>query len=762
MDPAHAHQSTRSRPPLTRWGDVVVRHPWWCLLVPVVLAIGLLPFATRVTENLSSEGWIPESAEARRVQVMIEEQFGTAGNSHFIVFSDPTGDLTPADREFRLAVEEAVRPFRADEGIAAVYTWGSTPNDSLNQILISEDGTSTLAVIVMEDGPITAPEAMDHLESNLVDTRLDAMVGGWPATTTAFLDVAERDLVRAELISLPVTLALLLLIFGGIIAAGLPIALAILSMVLTFAFMFALSWVTLVSTFSINAVTMLGLAVSIDYALIMTSRFREEVSRKPVPDAVRRTVSHAGHAVIVAGSTVAIGLTGLLLFRVPAAVSTGIIGGMVVLTAVALSLTALPAAFVLLGDRIGRPRRNRVSVPAGLRSGFNRLRDTRMRHPLATVVLTGLVLISLTLPVRHMAGSSPTISSLPQSTEPRQVADIISESFPHASLSPIAIIVQPDSGSMFDAENLESMRSFVATLERHDAIDHAESIWSLLPATMSPSTYSTSLLLEPELARVSTPYLTRDAALVNVTVEATLDEQGQRDLVHELRAEANALTGGDLDILVGGNVGMDVDIMAFATGNMPAVATYIIVLTWIALFVQLRSFFLPFKAIAMNLLSIGASFGALVWIFQDGHLSTILRFEPTGTTIVLIPILMFCFLFGLSMDFEVIILSRIRESWLESGDNNRAVEKGLQHTAGIVTSSAIVMLAVFAAFSASELQIIKTLGIGLAIAVVLDATVIRMLLLPATMQLMGQWNWWNPFAARRRARMPDSVPEPGS
>lgn len=734
-----------------------MHHPWSCLLAPLLIILLLIPAALRATDHLTPVGWVPDDAEASRVQAIIDAEFDQAGNSHFILFSDPNGQLTPMDREFRLDVERAVRPFRADPAIAAVYTWGTTSNETLNEILISEDGTRSIAVIVLTDDDVAAMDAMDHLNGTLVETSLDAQIGGWPATTSAILDVAENDLLRAEMLSLPVTLVLLLVIFGGVIAAGLPIALAVLTMISTFAFMFFLSTATLVSTFAINAVTMLGLAVSIDYALIMLSRFREEQAHHPINVAVTRTMTTAGRAVIVAGSTVAIGLTGLMLFRVPAAITTGIIGAFVILTAVLLALTALPAVFVLFGHRIGPRRATRASAPNWARRIWVQVGNGRRRFPLATVLLCSGILIALALPVRHMEVSSPTISSLPPGTEARVVAETISESFPHASISPIAIVVQPTSGTMYDAANLERLQRLVTELEAHPGIDRAESIWSLLPAAMTPNAYSTSLLLEPELARVSTPYITSNASLINLVVESDLSMDEQRDLVRELREGMTALTGGELSFLVGGELGMDVDVISFATDQTPAVAIYILVLTWLALFIQLRSWFLPFKAIALNLLSIGASFGALVWIFQDGHLENILRFEPTGTTIVLVPVLMFCFLFGLSMDFEVIILSRIRESWLDTGDNDVAVEHGLRRTSGIIISSAIVMLAVFAAFSTSDLQVIKTLGVGLSIAIVLDATVIRMLLLPATMQLMGQWNWVGP--SRKRATDATLAPE---
>lgn len=755
---ASEHREDRMSP-LHRWGDLVVRHPWQVLLVPIILAVALLPLALRATDNLAANGWVPPQAEAQRVQDLVAEEFGQTGSSHFILFSDPTGTLRPSDREFRLAVEQAVRPLRADPTVADVYTWGSTSNDTLNRVLISADGTQTIAVVVLAETETSASEAIAHLEDALVDTELDARIGGWPATTNAFMEVAEHDLLRAEVVSLPITLGLLLLVFGGVLAASLPIILAVLSMVLAFAAMWAVAQVTLVSTFSINAVTMLGLAVSIDYALIMVSRFREERARQSLPDAVRLTVATAGRAVIGAGATVAIGVSGLVLFRVPAAVSTGIIAAAVIGIAVLLALTVLPATFVLAGDRIGTRRTTPLRLPRRGGQVLKAIGRWRERYPLATVVLTAIFLVSLALPARHMALSSPTITSLPRSTEARQVADEIAASFPHATLSPIAIVVQPTGDSMYSADNLQALRDYVVALSSLPGIDRADSIWSLLPSAMTPSTYSTSLVLEPDLGRVSTPYLTPRAALVNITVDPGLSDDERRDLVREIRATAQSMAGRDLQVLVGGNVGMDVDVMDFAADHMPNVVVAIISLTGLALLVQLRSVFLPLKAIAMNLLSIGASFGALVWIFQDGHLSNVLRFEPSGTTVVLVPILMFCFLFGLSMDFEIIMLSRIREGWQATGDNNRAVQSGLHHTAGIVTSSALVMLAVFAAFATSELGIIKALGVGLAIAVALDATVIRLLLLPATMQLMGRWNWWAPFQRNPRARQ-DSLPEP--
>ncbi|HEV2074095.1 MAG TPA: MMPL family transporter, partial [Thermomicrobiales bacterium] len=653
--------------------------------------------------------------------------------------------------EFRLAVEEAVRPFRNDPDVAAVYTWGSTSSDTLNTTFISADRTQSLAILVMAHTATPGASSLEDIRSRLASDTLEIQIGGWPATAEAFLGLAGSDLARAEIISLPITLILLLVIFGSVIAAGLPIILALLSMIATLAALALLSRVMLVNIFSINAVTMLGLAVGIDYALIMVSRFREETTSTAISESIPRIVDTAGRAVLIAGSTVAIGLTGLLIFGVPAAISTGLAGAFVVLTCVALALTALPASFVLWGHRISRRNINFARYPRFLTLVPNQVQALRKRYPFPVVIVCGLLLMSLALPLRQLVVSSPTMTILPRTSEPRIVYDTIAESFPNATLSPISIIVEPQSGTMMSAPNLAAVRTLTTNLGDTPGVSSAESVWEFIPDSISVETFTTSLLIEPEMVRAAAPLLTSDAALINLTPDPGLDAAQRRDLVEDLRAAMPSLTESSLTVRIGGDAGLDLDLMNHVKQRAPLVVGFVIGLTWLALLVQFRSLFLPLKAILLNLISLSASFGALVWIFQEGHLSNVLAFEPLGYTVVLVPILMFCFLFGLSMDFEVLMLSRIREAWEETGDNSRAIDLGLHRSAGIVTSSALVMLVVFSAFGTSQLQLVKSLGVGLGLAVFIDATIIRMLLLPATMQLMGRWNWWLPFASERKS-----------
>jgi len=369
---------------------------------------------------------------------------------------------------------------------------------------------------------------------------------------------------------------------------------------------------------------------------------------------------------------------------------------------------------------------------------------------MAAMLLCGAFLLSLALPARHMVGASPTMELLPPGSEARLVYDAVANDFPHATLSPISIVVQPRKGRMTSTDNLAALQLFTERVAREPGVHTAESIWNYLPGSFTPNAISTGLRIQPALVEAAAPMLTTRAALVSVVPSPELDDLGRHELVEHLRASGRSLSSGDFRVVIGGDIALDIDLNHHVRERAPTVVGFILGLTWLALFVQFRSLALPTKAILLNLTSLGASFGALVWIFQEGHLSGMLGFEPTGYTVILVPILMFCFLFGLSMDFEVIMLSRIREAWQETGDNTRAIDLGLRRAAGIVTASAAVMLVVFASFGASQLQLIKAIGVGLGIAVFLDATLIRLILLPATMQLMGHWNWWLPFGRSTR------------
>lgn len=719
------------------WSDWIVRRAQAVLIASLLLCALLIPLALNATQNTIPDGWLPDSATAVRVQELTADQFGRSNTTYYLHFRDPEGVLVASDREFVEQVQYTVRPLRALEMVDSVLTWGTTSNDLLNSMLISDDGTTSLAVVTLNGAPRNHVGSPEWLREYLAESDLDVSMTGLPVVGEDFRVVGHNDLVRAELIALPVTLILLFFIFRGFVPALIPVVLAAGSMIITLATMAVIARFAPVSVFTVNTVTMLGLAVGIDYALIMVSRFREEINGNGIKSAIATTIRTAGKTVITAATTVAIGLSGLLFFDVPAATTTALLGAMVVLVAMILSVTAVPAAMVIFANRITREStraRNRQILP--------RVEAIRERHPVFTVLGCIAILAALTAPVIGMQAVSPGIANLPAEAESRSTAQQIEAEFSLASTSPVEIVLQPTRGSMLESDNLRRYQELTAYISQREGVLRVESLWSFMPPGFSPRYLSSSYLLEPDLITASKPYLTSSAALITVIPNPSSSDTEIHNLVKELRADLQATPVRGLETMVGGAIGLDLDLLNHITHRTPIVLAWVLILTAIVLFFHLRSALLPLKAITLNLVSMGASFGMLVWIFQDGHLAWLVGAEATGTTVMLIPVLMFSFLFGLGMDFEIIMLSRIREAWQNHGDTTLAVREGLQHAAGIVTSSAVLMLTVFLAFAFSELDVVKALGVGLAIAVAIDATIVRLLLLPATMQLMGRWNWW--------------------
>lgn len=717
-------------PQLTqRWCQFVVRHAQLVLIASVLICLAVIPLARTATHHTVPNGWLPDSTEAVMVQQLTAQEFGNGDTTWYLLFSSPDG-IPADDPGFIKDVQYTVRPLRALAEVSSILLYAANDNQLLNDMLISDDGTMSIAVITV-NGDVD-PEL---IRTNLGDAELTVQMTGVAAMGEDFRTIGHSDLVRAELISLPITLILLLVIFRGVVPALVPVLMAAGSLAITLAAMSLLGRVTPVNVFTVNAVTMLGLAVGIDYALIMISRFREELRRAEPAAAIVGTVQHAGRTVMIAGSTVAIGLSGLVFFKVPAATSTAILGAIVVLVAVVLSLTALPAALYLFSGRFRReaePRQWRL---------LERIERGREGRPYATILGCLALLTLLTYPALHMHAVSPGLSDLPDSAQSRAAAETIQQNFPLASTSPIQIVIQPERGAMTEASNLQRYRDIVNQLIGFDGVHEVQSIWNYVPAGFTAETLATSFLLEPELLPATQPFLTTNAALITIIPDASLNNDEQQELVKQLRLHLGE-TPQRTTVLVGGSAGLDLDLLTYIANRLPLVVTWVLVFTMLALFVHLRSLVLPIKAVLLNLASMGASFGALVWIFQDGHLERLFGMQANGTTVMFVPVLMFCFLFGLGMDFEIVMLSRIREAWLETGDTTKAVSHGLERAAGIVTASAVLMLAVFFAFGFGELDVVKALGIGLAIAVAIDATVIRLLLLPATMQVLGDWNWW--------------------
>jgi RND superfamily putative drug exporter len=624
---------------------------------------------------------------------------------------------------------------------------------------ISSDRHTAYDIVFLDLPPDDSPKALPILRERLhAAPGLDVELAGGPAFYGDVQTVSESDLRRSEVISLPLAALALVFVFGSLVAAGVPLVVGGSAVIVALAGIFVVASLTPMSIFVLNLATLLGLGLGVDYSLLMTSRFREELALRPdgpdrVPEAVRITVATAGRAVFFSGLTVLLGLLGLVLFEFMILRSVGIAGAIVVALAVASALTLLPAILTILGTRVDRFAVRSVSRTPGTDGPWSRLARRVMRHPVAVIIPTLAFLLLLGSPFLHVRFNAPDASILPPDVPSRAAFDRLQADFGEGEFAPLVIAIRTQ-GAATTPVNLAALYDYSRRLAADARITRVDSLVDVDPR-LTLAQYSLlygdpngprDRYLQTALAATTRGDLT---AFTIYTPYGPNRDEGKA-LVAELRAPGSPIAPpAGMTILVGGGAADVADVVDRVRADFPRTALFIIVSTYLVLFVLLRSVVLPAKALVMNTLSIVASFGALVWIFQDGNLSAPLGFQPLGFVETTQPVILFCVLFGLSMDYEVFLLTRMKEVWDRTGDNIEAVAGGMERSGRIVTSAALIVVVVAGSFAFADIVLIKALGIGMAIAVALDATVIRALLVPATMRLLGRWNWWLPAALER-------------
>jgi uncharacterized membrane protein YdfJ with MMPL/SSD domain len=760
-------------------GRFTYRGRRWIPLVGLALVIGLNVWATTAGGRLSQGGWQVPGSEAARAEELFADRFGEQATSMIVLFTDPDGDAgSPA---FQATVAGAVAPLADDPTVDEIVTYADIADPSF----LSRDGTKTFALIRLTEPLEESVDDAEHLAS-LVDAPpgVDVTVTGVPMVQHEFNQAVERDLVQAELISFPIALLILLAVFGTLVGAALPLIIAVLALPSAMAGITLLAGVTEMSIFVTNVATMIGLALSIDYSLFTVSRFREELRHRPVADAVEHTMATVGKAVAVSGIAVAIGLSSLTVFESPALRSMGIGGVVTVISTLIFGLTVLPALLGMLGTRVNRfriplPRAIRLmeddADAADARRGhglWGRIARVVMRRPVAIATPVLILLIVLGLPFLGIQLSTGgNLDDLPPSDSVTGF-HVLEDEFPGGDTDPIAVAVRADApiteDGALDPAWISRFEAYVAQLKDLPEVTEVKSVLDP-PAGVEAAAYLQVAALPadqrpPEAAGIKAwidQWIADDVAKVEVFSDALPDSAEGRTLVDDVRAVA-APDGTD-EVVSGGLSSRSADFMTSFSHSVGWAIAIVVGVTGLVLFLTFGSFFLPLKAVLMSLLSITASFGALVWVFQDGNLSGLLDFNVSGTIIASTPILMFAVLFGLSMDYEIFLLSRIRERYLITGDNTRAVEEGLGITGGIITGAALVMVAVFGAFALSSVGLIKSLGFSMALAVFIDATIVRGILVPAFMRVMGRVNWWAPRWVQRavaRVGLYEGAPRP--
>jgi RND superfamily putative drug exporter len=712
---------------MERWGTFLARRAWAVLLAGIAVVVAAGVYGAGVFDALSQGGFDDPDSESSRALAVERETFGNQSVDVVAIFSSE--DLAARDPEFRAAVDEVLAGVPED-AVATVRSYYDTRSPDM----VSEDGHAVqVHVSLAGDTQDELLDNWDRVEPTLESEELDTELAGAFAVYGDVNEITSEDLRRAEEISLPIVLLLALLIFGSLVAAAMPALVGALAVVGSLAVVRLLTEATEVSVFSVNVITLLGMGLAIDYALFVISRFREELLKLPADDptasstAIVRTMATAGRTVLFSGLTVAAALSSLLVFPQNFLRSMGYGGIAAVIIAMLAALTVLPATLRLLGRRIdaGRmPWRRHRPVSVGDEHGWwARLAHAVMARPIVVVVAVSAVLLAIASPFLHATFGSVDHRVLPADAPAHVAADKLAEEF-GGETSSASLLLRGTS------------EADVAAYTRE--VEAVDGVTAVQPVADEG-----------------------DTTLLRASWDGNGQSQESQDRVSEIR-DLEPASG---EVLVGGITADTVDLIDSVGDHLLWMGLIIVGVMLVLLFLAFGSVVLPFKAIVMNVVSVTASFGVVTWIFQDGNLSDVLGFESMGFLDATNPILMFAILFGLSMDYEVFLLSRVREEWDRTHDNDRAVAVGLQKTGRIITSAALLLAVVIGAFGLSGIVFMKMIGIGMLVALLLDATVVRALLVPATMKLLGRWNWWAPgpmarWWERHGWREPEDAPTP--
>ena len=719
---------------IQRWAQLLVTRAKFVLLFGVIAVVSAGVYGAGVFASLSNGGFEDPDSEAAQELALERDTFGNKSVDVIAIYS--SDELQATAPEFRDEVRETLGGL-SEESVASVTTYYDTRSPDL----LSQDGRSTQVLVSLagetqNEMSENYEVVKDQLESTGPITGLDTQLAGAWAVYGDVNEIAAEDLERAELFSLPIVLILSLLIFGSLVAASMPVVVGAVAVVGALAVVRLLTLFTEVSVFSINVITLLGMGLAIDYALFVVSRFREELAKLPADDpgavgtAVRITMSTAGRTVLFSGLTVAAAMASLLIFPQAFLKSMGYGGIAAVLVAMVAALTILPALLMLLGRRIdaGRLpwRRHRPVAVESDHGPWARLAHSVMRRPVVYLVLIVAALLAIASPFLGVKWGSVDYRVLPEDAGAHVAAEQLNTDFgTETSMANI----------MLTGADRQQTSSYV------DDVSSISGVTNVQPIDQAGQ-----------------------STLLRVSWEGNSQSEASQELVQDLRGVAPP---AGTEALVGGLTADTVDLVTSIGDHLPWMGLLVVAVMLVLLFLAFGSIVLPVKAVVMNAVSITASFGVVTWIFAEGNLEGLLGFESPGFLDATQPILMLAILFGLSMDYEVFLLSRVREQWDLTGDNTQAVATGVQKTGRIITSAALLLAVVIGAFGTSGLVFMKLIGIGMLVALLLDATVVRALLVPATMKLLGAANWWAPGPMRRwwerhgiRESEPEAAPYP--
>ncbi|WP_461123678.1 MMPL family transporter [Saccharothrix stipae] len=688
-----------------KWGSLAYRRRWVVLIATVALAVVGGIWGLGVFDRLSQGGYEAPTSEAARANQVAQDAFGRQGGDVLAVY-----DTTDPAQLQRISAELA-----------------DLPTDAVLRVLPpvpSPESGKSLVVITLRSGDNnTQLKQYEQIADRLQVDGLETQVGGLVPTQKAINDMSASDLTKAEAVSLPIVLVLLIIIFGGLVAASLPVVVGGLAIAGSLGVLHAVSLVAEVNSFAVNVASLLGLGMAIDYGLFMVGRFREELAEgRATPDAVRRTVMSAGRTVLFSATLLVIALAGLLLFPQGFLKSLSYGGMSAVAIAAIVSLTLLPALLAVLGhrvDKLAMPWRKKKAASEG---GWRRLAGRVMKRPVLFALPIVLVLLALGSPFLGVKFGEVTEKVLPEGNPARVAAETVNNDFAALSNAGFKIVITGDPSPADVQRFVGEVGAVPGVGEAQVAAEPADGVW-----------------------------------LVN----AGLDQDALSDESKQALRDVRALAGPGDEVLVGGSTAMVTDSLDAIGEKLPLMVVLLVGATFVLMFLAFGSVLLPIKAVVMSALSLSATFGVLVWVFQDGHGASLLGVTPAPLESGIV-VLMAAMVFGLSTDYEVFLLSRMVEARGRGASTEEAVTAGLAKTGRVITAAALLLIVVTGAFAFSQITMMRFVGVGMILALALDATVVRMLLVPAVMKLLGDAVWWAPGPLRRiqeRMAIHDEAPE---
>ena len=713
---------------------MAITSPRRVIVVAALLTLALAIFGVPVANSLSASGFQDPTSQSARASQLLTDKFSQGDTQLLVTVSTPDGVDSPAARA---AGTEIVDQLRSSPHVVDVASPWTTPPQAAAD-LVSKDRHTGLIVAGIKGNEGDQQKYAEELSTQVTHDRNGATVrtGGAAMVNVQITEQSQRDLLVMESIAIPLSFLVLVWVFGGLMAAALPVAVGGMAIFGALAVLRTISFATDVSIFALNLTTAMGLALAIDYTLLIISRYRDELADGADREvAVVRTVVTAGRTVLFSATTVALSMAVMVLFPMHFLKSFAYAGVAVVAFAALAAVVVTPAALVLLGDRLdsfnvrrlvrrllGRPE----PVPQPFQQQFW-YRWTRFVIRRAVPVgLAGVAfLVFLGLPFLSVKWGFPDDRVLPTSASAHQVGDQMRDDFVINSETAVSIVI-PDTDDLTRSE----IEQYATDLSR-------------VPDVSAVSTPTATYVAGAAVGRQSAPAgQTQGSAFLTVDSTAPLFSDRSETQLDRLHAVP---TPGGKEVDFTGTAQINRDSVDAIASRLPLVLGLIASIMFILLFLLTGSVVMPLKALVLNVLSLTAAFGAMVWIFQDGHLGAF-GTTPSGILVANIPVLLFCIAFGLSMDYEVFLVSRIREFWLASGaaDNDESVARGIARTGRVVTAAALIMSISFAALIASNVSFMRMFGLGLTLAVLVDATLVRMVLVPAFMHVLGRRNWWAP------------------